>query len=321
MPPFSGTIDRDSAVATSGGYYNYQQQQYHQYQAKEQSFAARQATGTTTSSIQIIPTASLVVGASGGSPLPPLPPLPVPIAQRQPRRSSYYQIKTLNSYGRLTSITEDRTVRFQPTIQVHEVLHINEYTDDEVDATWYSEEETQSIKAEASELARKMNIRSTSSSPRSKGNKKMFDYDTIRGIEERSLERAQQLHYNRISALHAVLREQRNQNKQGTQDPTSAIRESYQAFTAGCRQAAVDMAMIDAYEVQKCYYYDSDPSSDSESSSISGNGSCSDVDPYDDSSDMEGSPIDDCLGGVFSFLSLLLKKADSAKMSKGPLKF
>ena len=114
---------------------------------------------------------------------------------------------------------------------------------------------------------------------------------------------------------------QRNQNKQGTQDPTSAIRESYQAFTAGCRQAAVDMAMIDAYEVQKCYYYDSDPSSDSESSSISGNGSCSDVDPYDDSSDMEGSPIDDCLGGVFSFLSLLLKKEDSANMSKGPLKF
>lgn len=102
-------------------------------------------------------------------------------------------------------------VTFASYVLVHEVLHIDSYDDDEIDATWYYEEEY---------LAMREDIQETRELIR---NRKSIDEVTRsrRGIEGKT---------SLAEALHSVFREQESQRLRGTRPDEQLISAVYQQY-------------------------------------------------------------------------------------------
>jgi hypothetical protein len=58
--------------------------------------------------------------------------------------------------GSSTSSTTTKSVSFQPTVQVYKTLHINDYTERQIKATWWSSSEQQKLKSRAVNIVRTM---------------------------------------------------------------------------------------------------------------------------------------------------------------------
>mmetsp|Transcript_10727 Transcript_10727/g.15784 ORF Transcript_10727/g.15784 Transcript_10727/m.15784 type:complete len:237 (-) Transcript_10727:304-1014(-) len=141
------------------------------------------------------------------------------------------------------SLVLSKSVSFFPGVSVREVLHVNDYTDDEMILTWYRGEDYQKIKMSFYHVVQKI------SSGCWRGD---TDQETSRGLEYRHMEGSNRRKTNKLNGLMAVLDEQERQWKEGFEDDES-IRAVYHMVTVDCAQSAYLMGINDEQDVQNIW--------------------------------------------------------------------
>ena len=128
-----------------------------------------------------------------------------------------------------------KSVSFNKTAEVHEIIHVNNYTDDEIDAAFYSDSDYQMMKADIRFTVHLM-----------VSNSLQDDDDTYcrRGLEHHAPEGARRRKFNREMAFCAVLDEQDFQWEQEMHDSES-IAEIYALETVHCQSVAHTIALED----------------------------------------------------------------------------
>ena len=148
-----------------------------------------------------------------------------------------YQQQPCNSdipYNTITPRSPKRSASFSPHVRVKRTLHINNYSDDEVEATWYGDSDFQRIHDEINytvDLIEKSEHIDTSK------------YCT-RGLEFRTRAGAQQRRRNKIDARNATLDEQDFQWTEGLNDP-DMLSKVYQRKSHTCLVAAHMAGLMD----------------------------------------------------------------------------
>ena len=114
----------------------------------------------------------------------------------------------------------------------HEVLHINDYSDEEINLTWYDKNEIQMIKAENKAVANMINH--------------VMENENLcfRGLENRQRAHAIEKRRNKANARALVFLEQEIQKEQGAEDP-EALADIYYDATQHCQVAANMMGLRD----------------------------------------------------------------------------
>ena len=150
-------------------------------------------------------------------------------------------------------------VHFYPYGEYRHIETLEEYTDEEMEACWYSEEEILAIKT-----ANKLAIRKESSCV---GNNKtnVDSVENTRGLEAQKHEGYLALRRLRDASISSVLNEQRRQWQLGSgsmdniatkvEDP-EIIRESYICFSRKATCKALALAEIDALEALRIQHDD-----------------------------------------------------------------
>jgi hypothetical protein len=135
------------------------------------------------------------------------------------RRRNYIQPKTLK-----------RQVRFLSIVYVRETLSVKNYSEDEIQNTWYSKDENLQRKAQlATELA------NTDSK------------NCFRGLEGKSREGLQKRRLNKLCGWMSVFEEQKRQEKLGVHIP-KAIATAYSCSVQKCCMEAYNIALLDELE-------------------------------------------------------------------------
>ena len=142
---------------------------------------------------------------------------------------------TIETRLRPISPSAQRSVTFYPYGEVVDIDTLDEYTDEEIQACWYDEEELANIKSENNQSIRRI----------ARGSQKADD--CLRGLESQS--HAGYLSSRKIkdSSIAAVLGEQYRQYQMGIDSP-ELIRESYQFFATYAGKRAVEAARYDALD-------------------------------------------------------------------------
>mmetsp|Transcript_7934 Transcript_7934/g.12152 ORF Transcript_7934/g.12152 Transcript_7934/m.12152 type:complete len:227 (-) Transcript_7934:1985-2665(-) len=138
------------------------------------------------------------------------------------------------------SLAISKSVSFFPGVSVREVLHVNDYTDEEMILTWYRGEDYQKIKMSFYHVVQKI------SSGCWRGD---TDQETSRGLEYRHIEGSNRRKTNKLNGLMAVLDEQDRQWRDGLEDDES-IASVYLTVTADCAQSAHELGIRDEQDVQ-----------------------------------------------------------------------
>lgn len=154
--------------------------------------------------------------------------------------SSSFEIKG----GRKTTTTITKAYKslaFAQENEVFEILHINDYTDEDVAATWYDAEDYAEIKADYQCVIFMM-----------ESGERAFDDEehTTRGLEYRTQQGAWNRYENKRDAYNAVLDEQDRHWKKDIDDP-EAIRRVYVEQVAKCQKAAEERAAQDELDVRE----------------------------------------------------------------------
>ncbi|CAJ1956623.1 unnamed protein product [Cylindrotheca closterium] len=143
-----------------------------------------------------------------------------------------------------------RRVTINPTVKVHEVLTLYDYTASEISATWYDEHEMDKI-------ARKLED----------GNAKSGKY-CIRGLETHTTLGSVSKRGNREAAKTAVLEEQARQWHAGNEETdVQTISDSYRCTTSSCQMWAQVVGSRDRQEVE-AYLYDDDEEEENEEDQV-----------------------------------------------------
>lgn len=137
------------------------------------------------------------------------------------------------------SVVISKSVSFFPGVSVREVLHVNDYTDEEMILTWYRGEDYQKIKMSFYHVVQKI------SSGCWLGD---TDQETSRGLEYRHIEGSNRRKTNKLNGLMAVLDEQEKQWRDGLEDDES-IASVYLKVTADCAQSAHELGKRDEQDV------------------------------------------------------------------------
>lgn len=131
-----------------------------------------------------------------------------------------------------------KSVSFAPMVSTLGIIHINDYSSEEVSSTWYSRDELRAIKSEAKCVA-------NSSDPST-------DDICLRGLEARTAAGARRKRQNRIEARSAVFFEQDAQEEDGYSDP-DAIADAYFECSERCQAEAQMIAVRDQREAMEAY--------------------------------------------------------------------
>jgi hypothetical protein len=126
-----------------------------------------------------------------------------------------------------------RTLSFSSTVDVHEVLHVGDFSLDEIRSSWYSHKEIKVMKKRSKRIA-------TQSEKENDEN----DY-CLRGLETKTVRGSSQKRQRKSTARKAVFLEQRRQQEQGLENP-EAIAEAYYDCTDYCQATAHMMGLRDA---------------------------------------------------------------------------
>jgi hypothetical protein len=126
-----------------------------------------------------------------------------------------------------------RTLSFSSTVDVHEVLHVREFSLDEIRSSWYSNKEIKAMKKRNKRIA-----------AQSEKENDANDY-CLRGLETKTVRGSSQKRQRKSTAREAVFLEQRRQQEQGVEDP-EAIAEAYYDCTDYCQATAHMMGLRDA---------------------------------------------------------------------------
>ena len=129
-------------------------------------------------------------------------------------------------------------VTFAPIIRFKTVKHINDYSEREIKATWYTEEDLEDVIAECITTVRKM------------VKKEGFDERVFceRGLEYKTPSGAKFRKKNKVSSIQIVIDEQRLQKSMGMEDP-EYLAEIYSDACKNSKRLAHLMAVRDAKDV------------------------------------------------------------------------
>ena len=132
-------------------------------------------------------------------------------------------------------LDDERRISFAPNVKVQEYLHLDEYSAEERDLTWYTRSDLAGFKKEAKSAIRTF---------------VMLGHEgaTFRGLESRTPHGALRKLQNKEQARWAVFAEQERQWREGYQDP-EAIADVYYDYTEHCRANAQMMGLRDEQEL------------------------------------------------------------------------
>jgi hypothetical protein len=135
-----------------------------------------------------------------------------------------------------------RRISFSPHVTVCPSLHLNDYTDDEIDACWYHQEEQAEFRDEARFTISVME----------KGNIGLHLHQekhcTTRGLEGLAAEGSQIKKLNRSLALTTVLEQQERQSQAGLRDERQ-LAKLYSICTFSCNIQAGLIGLADSQAV------------------------------------------------------------------------
>ena len=163
--------------------------------------------------------------------------------------SSLFSSKTLKAADQTIKNKKKKSkksVSFFQSVYVKNSLHINDYSDREVAATWYDSHEYAAMKVEIQDLLILLN---------NKGFFKNEDIPkdiaaSIRGIEIRTPRRSRERNMNRKMATESVIYEQFCQREKDVYDD-DALAKVYIAATRHCRDTAYIAAQKDMQSAQE----------------------------------------------------------------------
>jgi hypothetical protein len=134
-----------------------------------------------------------------------------------------------------------KSLTFAPKIRVRNSLHINEFTDEEVAASYYHKEEMHRVRLELKSTVQMFQVGALETDT---------PHFTKRGTEQRTPEAVQRRSRNKQMAAYAVFDEQEDQWDDGVLDP-EVIASIYQAASSHCQVAAHKMALEYEKEVNE----------------------------------------------------------------------
>mmetsp|Transcript_4318 Transcript_4318/g.4761 ORF Transcript_4318/g.4761 Transcript_4318/m.4761 type:complete len:270 (+) Transcript_4318:147-956(+) len=140
---------------------------------------------------------------------------------------------------KINETKKSKSVRFFPHVTVREVLHVNEYTDEEVYLSWYRRSDFQKMKQSFILIIQKLENGCWPGDTL---------HETARGLEHRTREGSQRRKLRKLKGLMAVLDEQERQWMERTKD-VEKISRSYMRFTVTAIHAARVIAQKDRQEV------------------------------------------------------------------------
>jgi hypothetical protein len=154
-----------------------------------------------------------------------------------------------NNYDMSDSITtttssssSSSSVSFSASVTQYKSIHLNDMTEEEVNATWFEREEMhqmkETVKSEAKQLEDKV----------------LDDDVCVRGLESRTRRGMKLKRRNRVSAYNALFFEiDCQEEEQGCLHDDEAIADAYFAVTDPCQQWAEKVAKKDELEAKKIY--------------------------------------------------------------------
>ena len=131
---------------------------------------------------------------------------------------------------------ESKKVRFSHSLQIHETLHVSNFTEEELDNTWYNICDVSRLRREEQQTLELLN------SGNYRGD---CDQHCARGLEKRVRKGALDRRHNREVARLTVLDEQDRQEYQ-LQDNPEAIAKAYIAACNYSMVVAYNVAVLDA---------------------------------------------------------------------------
>jgi hypothetical protein len=141
-----------------------------------------------------------------------------------------------------------RRIKFYPGVSVRECLHINNYTDDELDQTWYRRHDFQRIKMSFQYIVQRVSNGTWEGDT---------ETETARGLEYRNRAGATKRKANKLNGLMAVLDEQERQWRRGYDDD-QAIADAFMAVSRKSTTMVLMMAAKDEAEMKEMLKDDSD---------------------------------------------------------------
>ena len=128
-------------------------------------------------------------------------------------------------------------VSFANADKIVHVLHISDYSPEEIASTWYDRQEMKAIKSDGKLLLSRV----------LGGYTPTLSDGSVRGLEAFARERCMEKKQNKINAREAVLCEQSAQREAGVNDP-ELLADVYFDATEHCQVAAQMMAIRDAFD-------------------------------------------------------------------------
>lgn len=153
-----------------------------------------------------------------------------------------------------------RQVQFLELVTVYDVLHIHDYSKQELTNTWYSKREIRAMKQKCKEEATQVttNMHSYENEPLTIPDQEPLSdttntyqepTTTVRGLESKTSFGSLRKKRHRIQAWTAVFMEQRRQLMEGFSDPES-LADAYFEVSEPCHVVANMVALRDARDVQ-----------------------------------------------------------------------
>ncbi len=131
-----------------------------------------------------------------------------------------------------------QSVSFLPSVLVYQTLHINDFTNEEIENTWYDADEMADI------VNKCVNMIASRDS--------MSSDDCFRGLEVRTPEAQKKRTTHRFCAIDDVLGEQDSQ-WQNEENDIQKIRQCYMAYSKVSEAEAYRMGLQDAKEAMNIY--------------------------------------------------------------------
>jgi hypothetical protein len=131
-----------------------------------------------------------------------------------------------------------RKIAFSGTLQVEEIIHVSEYTQDEVSSTWYDRKEIGSFKEDRKNAAKRIDQGVSS------------DSDCLRGVESLTVAGARIRYESVLVGINSVLDEQELQDLDGKEDP-EMLAHIYRLNTHQSEALAHQRGLSDEREVLK----------------------------------------------------------------------
>lgn len=129
-----------------------------------------------------------------------------------------------------------KKITFCSTLKVEDIIHVLEYTAEELTATWYDAKEIQSFKTDRRETAKRMDQGGIED-----------DSDCHRGVESMTISGARIRYEHILVGVNSVLDEQELQDLDETENP-EMLAHIYRLNTHQCEALAYEQGLIDERE-------------------------------------------------------------------------